>query len=425
MERLQGRIRDYAWGAADKIPGLFGYPPAELPVAEVWFGAHPDGPARVIRDPRGLIFDPAELYPSVQRSSREPRMPEADSAFGGIVTLADVVDAHPREALGDIVAERHRGELPYLLKLIAPEEPLSLQVHPSLKQAREGFAAEEAAGIPRDSAERNYKDRNHKPELAYALSHFEALAGFRTPRRILEVIRDLNTSLTNRLVEILTNDGVREAFRSLLAENTCPEPEEVRAVVAACAARNPEESPSERADRTVGLLAARHPDNPGIVASLFLNPVTLHPGEALFVPTGMVHAYLSGTAIEIMASSDNVLRAGLTEKHVDVSELLRIVRSDAAPPVRIAPEKVSRAVSTFYAPVDDFELSVIRLRDATVWERVRSLGPRTVVCLEGAAQLRTNDDELHLNAGQAVFVPASEGKLAMRGFGKLVLAGVP
>lgn len=421
MERLQGRIRDYAWGSRVAIPGLFGLPRADKRVAEVWFGAHPDDPARVINDPHGMLFDLQELYPeSAGVLPLHVRQAEKTEE-----TLRDFIAANPAEALGELVAQRQGNELPYLLKLIAPREPLSLQVHPTLKQAEEGFAAEEAAGIPRTSPERNYKDRNHKPELAYALSHFEALAGFRTVRRILEVIGGLDTPLTDSLVRRLNSDGVRGAFRFLLSEGTRPDAEAVREVVEACKARDPEESPSARADHTVVILGKKHPDNPGVVASLFLNPVTLYPGEALFIPCGTVHAYLSGTAVEIMASSDNVLRAGLTEKHVDVSELLKIVRAEAAPPVRIAPEKVSRAVSTFYAPVDDFELSVIRLRDATQWVRVRTLGPRTVICLEGAAQLHTKDDELHINAGQAVFVPASEGRLTMRGFGQLVLAGVP
>ena len=416
MDRLQGRIRDYAWGSPERIPALFGYPPAAGPVAEIWLGAHVDDPAVVVDDPRSLLFDMTSLYPGGAMAALQKT--------GEAVSLKDLIAADPVASLGDIVAARH-GELPYLLKLIAPKEPLSLQVHPSLKQARRGFEAEEAAGIPRTSPDRNYKDRNHKPELAFALTRFEALAGFRTARRILEVIRELDTSLTRQLVQKLEEEGVREAFRFLLADDTHPSAEQVREVVEACAARDPEESPSARADATVQLLAERHPDNAGVVASLFLNPVTLHPGEALFVPSGMVHAYLSGTAVEIMAASDNVLRAGLTEKHVDVSELLRVVRSDAAPPVRIAPERVNRAVSTFYAPVDDFELSVITLRDATAWEKLRSIGPRTVVCLEGSAQLRTAHDALHINAGQAVFIPANEGRLSMRGFGKLVLAAVP
>lgn len=419
MERLQGRIRDYAWGSARAIPELFGYPPAEKKIAEVWCGAHRDDPAYVVADSRAVLFDLSEAYPHGRGSSH------SESALVGATTLDRYIAADPEGALGPLVAARGHGELPYLLKLIAPQEPLSLQVHPSLEQAQAGFAAEEAAGIPRNSPERNYKDRNHKPELAYALSRFEALAGFRTARRILEVITDLHTPLTDQLARKLTDDGVREAFRFLLAESTRPTPEAVGAVVEACRRRDPEESPSYRADRTVVMLGEKHPNNPGVVASLFMNPVTLHPGEALFIPSGMVHAYLSGVAVELMASSDNVLRAGLTEKHVDVSELLRIVRSEAAPPVRIAPEKVSRAVSTFYAPVDDFELSVIRLRDATQWEKIRSSGPRTVICLEGAAQLQTDHDELHMNAGQAVFVTAADGRLSMRGFGKLVLAAVP
>ena len=173
------------------------------------------------------------------------------------------------------------------------------------------------------------------------------------------------------------------------------------------------------------MLSERYPGDPGVVASLLMNPVTLNPGEALFLSAGTVHAYLSGVAVEIMAASDNVLRAGLTHKHVDVPELLAVLNSSASPPPRIAPERVNAAVSTFYAPVDDFELSEIRLRDANTRVRVRGIGPRTVLCLRGAAQLEAGGRVRSVIAGQAVFVPASDGQLTMRGIGHLVQAAVP
>ena len=416
MERLQGRSRDYAWGSDGVIPQLFGYPPAEGPVAEVWLGAHPDDPARLGCDEHAPLFDVGQLYPS-----DASRGPEATP----LVTLEDFVAANPEAALGEEIMYRHGKQLPYLLKLIAPAEPLSLQVHPSLEQAREGFAAEEAAGIPRMAPNRNYRDCNHKPELAYALTRFEALVGFRAPRRIAAVIRDLHTPLTDELRQIVLKEGVRAAFRFLLSPQTRPSENRVAEVIEACGRRKQQDSPSWRADAAVQTLGARYPGDPGVVASLLMNPVTLQPGEALFIPDGTVHAYQSGVAVEIMAASDNVLRAGLTAKYIDVAELLRIVRADAAPPVRIAPEWNSPTTSTFYAPVDDFELSVVRLRDANAWVRQPGVGPRTVVCLEGAVQLEAGGEFLAMNAGQAVFVPASDGPLSVRGFGKLVMAGVP
>lgn len=409
---LQGRVRAYEWGSLRAIPELFGKEAAEGPVAEVWLGAHPDDPASVGRV--HSIFDESQLYPS--------RV--APRAVGP--SLDEWVAQDPDLILGESVVERYGARLPYLLKLIAPAQPLSLQVHPSIAQAEEGYAAEEAAGVPHRDPRRNYKDRNHKPELVYALSTFQALAGFRARRRIGEVIEALGTPLTDDLRRVLRSRGVRGAFEFLLSEPTRPGADAVAEVAVACERRlRAGESPSRRADSIVVRLAERYPGDPGVVSSLLLNPVTLRTGEALFLSAGTVHAYLSGVGVEIMASSDNVLRAGLTHKHVDVPELLRILDPTASPPTRIAPERVSRAVSTFYAPVDDFELSDVHLRDANVRERIRGVGPRTVVCLNGAAQLEANGQVVDVSAGQAVFVPSCDGPLAARGFGHLVQAAVP
>ena len=192
-------------------------------MAEVWLGAHPDGPASV-----GVgtsIVDDSQLYPS-----RVPPGPPSQS-------LAEWIAQDPQAALGESVVERYGTSLPYLLKVIAPAEPLSLQVHPSIEQAEEGFAAEEAAGVPRSAPDRNYKDRNHKPELAYALTTFEALAGFRARRRIGEVLKGLDAPLAQRLRAVLGMGGVRGAFEYLLREQTRPSPEEVAEVAEACAIR--------------------------------------------------------------------------------------------------------------------------------------------------------------------------------------------
>ncbi|AIE82710.1 mannose-6-phosphate isomerase, class I [Actinotignum schaalii] len=462
--RIQGRARDYAWGGTSALPALFGYAPAETRVAEIWLGAHPDDSAQVIAAQDAPLFDLAQLYPSAptgehrigreseanapgraalrgvrgrRRSRRRAgpargtRAPERTDESTTLVapggpSLRDLIARAPEEMLGADVARRHGGELPYLLKLIAPHQPLSLQVHPSLEQARAGFEREEAAGISRTAPHRSYRDRNHKPELAYALTPFEAICGLRTPRRIAEVLGGLGLPLTDRLAALVEERGVGAVFADLLSAGTRPEPEQIEQVVAACAARlECGASPSPRADRIVETLAQHYPGDPGVVASLLMNPVTLRPGEALFIPAGTVHAYLSGTAVEIMAASDNVLRAGLTPKHVDVAELLRIMDDAAVPPIRIAPEHMSEAVSTFYVPVDDFELSVVHLRDATTVEKLRSRGPRTVVCLEGAVEVFAGGRREPLNSGQAVFVPHCDGELAVRGFGDVVVASVP
>jgi mannose-6-phosphate isomerase len=396
--RLINPTQHYAWGSTTAIPDLLGLPPTSEPVAESWMGAHPSAPSRV---------------------------GTADGETG----LDRLIAEDAEVLLGSDVVARFGTALPYLLKIIAADSPLSLQVHPDLEQARRGYAAEEAAGIPVDAPHRNYRDGNHKPELVYALTPFEALCGFRAPRRVAELLRGLDAPLAKQLDSLLTAqpsyEGIRAAFTQLLEPATRPTPDEVREVAEACAARLDVGSPSPRADRTVVLLANAYPGDPGVVTSLLLNPVTLQPGEAMFVPAGGVHAYLHGLAVEIMASSDNVLRAGLTPKHVDLDELLRNVDYVAAPPIRIAPEVFYGATRVYYAPVDDFELSVTTVNDDLV-HPLPGRGPRILLCLDGELTVMSSGDRnITLCKGESLFAPASDGELTARGRGTVVQADVP
>ena len=324
---------------------------------------------------------------------------------------------------------RFGPDLPYLLKVIAAERPLSLQVHPNLEQARAGFAAEEAAGIASDAAERSYRDPNHKPELVVALSAVRG--GVRVPlaapgRRGARRSRRQPHAVARRRSCAPTPSaaGMRAVFRRLLDPRTRPEPALVDEVARACEARLEVGSPSPRADRNAVRVAEAFPGDPGVVVSLLLNPVTLQPGEAMFVPPGGVHAYLEGDALEIMASSDNVLRAGLTRKHVDVLGLLDIVDCVAAPPVRIAPESFGDATKVYYAPVDDFELSVATLSGGPAVP-LPGRGPRVLLCLEGEVTVASATQRVTLRRGGSTFVSADEGPLRLVGEGTLAQADVP
>jgi mannose-6-phosphate isomerase len=398
--RLDNPMQRYAWGSVTAVPELLGQAPDGGPVAELWLGAHP-------------------ALPSMVRAADGPRR------------LDELVTADPVTALGAGVVARFGPALPYLLKVIAAERPLSLQVHPEIERARQGFAAEEAAGVPVDAPHRNYRDTNHKPELVYALTPFEAMCGFRAPRRAAELLAGLDAPLARRLAAVLDErpspEGVRAAFRGLLEAETRPSPEEVAEVADACRRRIERGSPSPRADHTVVQLAQAYPGDPGVVTSLLLNPVSLQPGEAMFVPAGGVHAYLSGVAVELMASSDNVLRAGLTAKHIDIPELLANVDYVAAPPIRIAPEVFHGATRVFYAPVDDFELSVTTLDDPDCETHpLPGRGPRILLCLDGELTVSTSGDgTLTLTRGQSAFVPAGDGRVSVQGTGRLVQADVP
>lgn len=395
MHRLTGAPQSYAWGSRTAIPELLGRPADDEPLAELWFGTHPSGPT--------LLSDGASLHEHIARE--------------------------PERHLGRGVVDVFGPRLPYLLKVIAPASPLSLQVHPSLAQARAGFSREEAAGVPLDARHRRFPDANHKPELLYALEPFEAIAGFRAPRRAVELLTGLDTGLARALAGDLRADlgagGVRAAFTRLLDPASRPSPEVVAETVAGCEARLAAgRSPSVRSDRVVAQLARAFPGDVGAVASLLMNPVSLRPGEVLFVPAGGVHCYLSGLAIEVMASSDNVLRAGLTAKHVDTEAVLATVDCVAAPPVRIGPEHIGEHVEVYYAPVDDFELAVATSRPDDV-VALPGRGPRIIIVIEGSVVARHGAEAIDLARGEAAFVPASAEPVAISGAGRVAQVTVP
>ena len=412
MLDLESHLQHYAWGSETEIPALLRTAPDGTPWAEAWFGAHPMAPSRIAGGDR----------------------------------LDALIAADPVRMLGADVGRAFQGRLPYLLKIIAAERPLSLQVHPTRAHAEESFAAENAAGLALDSPRRTYRDANHKPEMLIALTPFTALCGFRTPRRAAVILEGLGTALTDRLHSLLvanpTAHGMRAAFRTLVSASMRPSPEAVHEVVDACRARaEANASPSPRIDRFVALLAAHHPGDPGVVAALLLNPVTLQPGEAMYVPPGALHAYLHGTGLEVMATSDNVLRAGLTPKKVDADEVLQCVSVTAAPPLRVAPERQNPTSVAYYAPVDDFELAITQLPPKygtsvgasgagangarAVDHPIPGTGPRIVLALEGEMTLTTASGTHALPAGKAVFIPAADGPLTARGAGRFAQASVP
>lgn len=394
MLRLSGAVKDYAWGSTSAISDFTGIDFGGQRVAELWFGAH-----------------------------------NGTQALAGGRPLAEVIAADPTGILGEDVSARFDGQLPFLLKVIAPEQPLSLQVHPGKELAESGFQAEEEAGIPLDSPRRNYRDRNHKPEMIFALTRFEAFAGFRAPRRAIEVLENLNAPLAREMREILRANpgyrGLRAVARKLLAPLDEERQTQIEAVITACQDRlDRGTSPSLRVDRQAVALARTYPSDPGAVLSLLLNPVTLRPGEALFIPTGAVHAYVSGLGIEVMSSSDNVLRAGLTPKHIDAGEALRCMDFHGAPPVRIAPEMNGRGTGIYYAPVDDFELSVSEITGEE-WIPIPGRGPRILLGISGDLEVGIGGSIETIRTGEAVFIAAAEGAVRSRGNGKLAQAGVP
>ncbi len=397
MHRLTNQVRPYAWGSTEKIPRLMGQEPDGRPAAELWLGTH-------------------HTAPSTLRTDTGP------------VSFGDYISARPKEALGEWAVKRFGERLPFLLKVLAADAPLSLQVHPNAVRARAGFAAEEAAGIPIDAPHRNYPDPHHKPELVLALEPFEALCGFRAPADARDDLHGLDSELAGALRRDLAHDAPHLALRSALTRLlTLPEPGRER-LVGAFVAEFEERAAATGAagphSETVIALARRYPTDPGAVAALLLNRITLMPGEALFLPAGNVHAYLSGVAVEVMASSDNVLRAGLTGKHVDPTELLDVVDFSVLPIPYSQPRgRQGQGRSEFRPGVPEFGLFTVG--PGRLATELPGDVPTVVLNLAGRAELHSNTGlTVTLRQGESVFVPADANGVRIAGHGHVVAATV-
>jgi mannose-6-phosphate isomerase len=378
VEPLAGVIQPYAWGSHVAIARIQGRPvPTRRPEAELWMGAHPAAPCLVGGEP-----------------------------------LTALIARDPAAVLGPPVLDRFGPRLPYLLKLLAADQPLSLQAHPDTAQAAAGYAAEEAAGIPRDAPQRNYVDPYHKPELLVAVEEFDALCGFRAPVASADLLESLGVPALRSTVDALRQPDPAAALRSAV-HGLLALPAEARA-------------PLVRAVAATGYplaadLAARYPGDLGVVVALLLNQVRLAPGEAVWMPAGNLHAYLCGVGMEIMAASDNVLRGGLTPKHVDVDELLRILRFEVLDDPVVHPVPVSPGVVSWPAPAAEFALARAVV-DGGAPVTLPGAGPRIVCCLRGEVRLDDGVNPLDLRGGQAAFGVAGAGAALVSGSGEVYQA---
>lgn len=373
MWQLTNTVRHYPWGSHTVIPELLGEPcPAEQPCAELWMGAHPDDPS-VLSD--GTPLDKA-------------------------------IAAEPEAMLGSAVVEHFGPRLPFLMKVLAADAPLSLQAHPTTAQAEAGYAAEEAAGIPRNDPTRTFKDPHHKPELLLALTPFEALCGFRPVELSLHCLAKLQIPELKPTIAALARGGLRAAIPQLLGLTDAARAELVSSVAAAAASFVAAADPEFiNTYRWAASLAETYPGDAGVVISLMCNHLKLAPGEAVYLPAGNLHAYLSGAGVEVMASSDNVLRGGLTSKHVDLAALIEVLDfTDAKVPVLhpvLGPGGLRYPV-----PIEDFDLTRCQLDSGS--GALTTAGPQVLLCTEGTAVLGTGSGELVLEKGRSAFVPAGE-----------------
>ncbi|SOX52528.1 mannose-6-phosphate isomerase, class I, partial [Mycobacterium ahvazicum] len=393
VELLRGAVRTYAWGSRTALAEFTGRPvPAAHPEAELWFGAHPGDPA----------------YLETER---------------GELSLLEAVTADPEGQLGSASRERFGDVLPFLVKVLAADEPLSLQAHPSAEQAIEGYLREEKLGIPVASPVRNYRDTSHKPELLVALHSFEALAGFRQASASIELLRALAVTDLDPYIELLNDqsdaDGLRALFTTWI---TAPQPD-IDVLVSAVidgAIQYVSSGATEFAAeaKTVLELGERYPGDAGVLASLLLNRISLAAGDALYIPAGNLHTYLRGFAIEVMANSDNVLRGGLTPKHVDVPELLRVLDFAPTAEAQLRPHVHREGLGLIYdTPADEFAVALLTLEGEHLGHEVDASphhdGPQILLCAEGSAVVHGKSGSLSLERGMAAWVAADDGPVGL------------
>jgi len=397
IETLENPILEYAWGSHTAIGELMGQPhPTPKPQAELWMGAHPKSPSRI-------------CYLGHWRS------------------LLELLKEFPEDILGDAVADRYSHRLPFLFKILAAAKPLSIQAHPSRIQARQGFMRENQLEIPLDAFNRNYRDANHKPEILCALSPFWALCGFRKTDRVLQVLGDLEINSLRNEIRFLQDQpdhrGMKRFFQNIMESSPDQRRKIVKETLSAME-RKRETSPELSWMRR---LHQHYPGDIGVLAPVLLNLVELKPGQALFLPAGELHAYLEGVGIELMANSDNVIRGGLTSKHVDVKELLNVLSFRARDIEILVPHKLPTRELLYSTPTEEFSLASISLDGTRPFVSTRDRSVEILVCTKGDANIRSVPDGLvtHLPKGNSVLVPAAVAQYRLEGNATIYRATVP
>jgi len=394
---LQNSIQEYAWGSHTALAELLGRPsPSNAPQAELWMGAHPKAPSRV-------------------------ELPN------GTLSLDRFIDADPTGVLGIETAHRFGNRLPFLFKILAAARPLSIQAHPDLEQARQGFARENARGIDIQAPERNYRDANHKPECICALTDYWALNGFRQPGDIAGRLRDLCPVSLQAVVDQTLKNGDGAGLRRFFEIMMTLDAETCRRVVSE-ALGNLETLPDNDAAGTwIRNLQADYPYDIGVLSPAILNLVCLKPGEAMYLPAGQLHAYLEGVGVELMANSDNVLRGGLTPKHVDVEELLRVLNFTVSPLDILTPEPVSKTEKVYRTPAAEFTLSVIDTAPGRPHTGREHEGLQILLCTAGQAVMfrQAASEKIAVRKGTCLLVKAAAEPFRIEGAATFYKAAVP
>ncbi len=385
--KMENPIKDYPWGSHTAINEFYNISNInDQPQAEMWMGCHPNGSSQLI------------------------------DAENNKINIDDFIKQAPETVLGD--AFNKFGELPFLFKVLAADKPLSIQVHPSKIRAEEGYAAENLAGIPVSSPNRNFKDPNHKPELVFAVTPFNALNGFRPFNDIVELFNGLVLApLQNEIAgfkKLPSGDTLRVLFEALLIL----EGEAKKAAIAELLTYAANQT--SLVFETIKQLAAVYPDDMGIFSPLLLNVVKLNPGEAMFLYAETPHAYLQGLALEVMANSDNVLRAGLTPKYIDIDALISNIRFDVTEPENILMQpEVSGNQAKYPIPVQDFSFSILT-NESSLNENIHMTSASVLFCEYGQFEVACAQNAVTVEKGESVFVPASASTISVTGSGRVM-----
>ena len=394
---LKNSIQDYEWGSKTAIPDLLGRAePTEKPQAELWMGAHPKAPSSVYCD-------------GVWRS------------------LLEVIAQNPEEVLGRETARRFSNELPFLFKVLAAAKPLSIQAHPNLDQAKEGFLRENENGIPLGAANRNYRDENHKPEIICALTPFWALNGFRQVEEILRLLGEIRVPLLEEALALLRNHSSRQGLKGFFNHlMTMEKDAQVKIVkeVAAYAEKRTERKPVWT---WIARLHKEYPGDMGVLSPAFLNLVRLEPQQGMYLPSGELHSYLAGVGIELMANSDNVLRGGLTAKHIDVQELLNILNFSEAKVNILRPERVASGEAVYLTETAEFALSMVTVSEGVSFIGARKRSVEMMICTKGEATVTDlgKGETTGFTQGASIIVPAAVEQYRIEGEATIYKAAVP
>lgn len=383
MYKMINDIQYYDWGSKTWMTTLYNIAnPLQKPMAEMWMGAHPLLSSHIIT-PLGEI------------------------------SLYDAIKENPCNFLGQHILH-HFKELPFLFKLLTAEQPLSIQVHPNKIMAEKGFAKENQLGIALTAHNRNYKDANHKPELLYALTPFQAINGFRCFDEIAELMSTLANAHTS-IKDFINQPNalhLQYMFAALLSLTGTEKSSVLQKL------RQTSEQTKYEPWLTINHIMSRYPEDIGLFAPLMMNLVELQPGDAMFLYAGTPHAYLHGCGLEVMANSDNVLRAGLTNKHIDISELLANVDFVEKKSNDILMQPIRQSMAFHYPiPVHDFAFSVYDLSGQSLTINIQSCS--IIFIIQGEMYFKQGDNELTLKAGESCFIMANNGDVQITGYGSI------